>query len=71
MSLSDYNNPLARKTPLGGRAGVVIASLAPTVALALFFVFGLLGGWSWSWIFFILIPISASAVYGLRRAGRS
>lgn len=71
MSDNDYSNPLARKTPLGGRTGVAIASVIPITALVLFLIFGFLGGWSWSWIFFLLIPISGIAVYGLRRGSRS
>lgn len=62
----DFANPLARKTPLGGRTGVAIASVVPLVALALFLVFGFLGGWAWSWVFFLLIPVAGIVVYGLR-----
>ncbi|WP_336660901.1 hypothetical protein [Leucobacter sp. USHLN153] len=62
-----YENPLTRKTTSGGRAGVVIASLVPFVALALFFLFGFAGCWSWSWIFFLLIPVSGIIVYGVGR----
>jgi hypothetical protein len=54
-----------RRQPLGGRAGIVVVSLTPFVALALFFIFGYaVGGWSWSWIFFLLIPLSGIIVYG-------
>lgn len=66
MSQNDYTNPLARRTPLGGRAGVAIASLVPLVATVLFLAFGIAGGWSWSWLFFLLIPVSGIVVYGLR-----
>lgn len=66
MSTDDpYRNPLSRKRPLGGTTGVAIASIVPFVALALFLIFGFMGGWAWSWIFFLLIPIVAIAVYGL------
>ena len=62
----DYSNPLARKTPLGGRTGVAIVSVVPLVAIALFLIFGFaFGGWSWAWVFFIAIPIAAILVYGL------
>ena len=62
----DYSNPLARKTPLGGRTGVAIVSVVPLVAIALFLICGFaLGGWSWAWVFFIAIPIAAILVYGL------
>jgi hypothetical protein len=62
---NDFSNPLTRRTPLGGRTGVAIASLVPLLALLLFFVFGLTGGWSWSWVFFLAIPIAGVIVYGL------
>jgi len=66
MSTDDpYRNPLSRKRPLGGTTGVAIASIVPLVALALFLIFGFMGGWAWSWVFFLLIPIVAIAVYGL------
>jgi hypothetical protein len=62
----DYSNPLARKTPLGGRTGVAIVSVVPLVAIALFLICGFaFGGWSWAWVFFIAIPIAAILVYGL------
>ena len=65
-----YGNPLARKTPLGGRTGVAVASLAPIIALVLFFAFGFLAGaWAWSWIFFLLIPVVYLVVYGVRSPG--
>ncbi|GAA1918431.1 hypothetical protein GCM10009775_08770 [Microbacterium aoyamense] len=67
----EYANPLTRKTPLGGRTGVVIASIVPLVALALFLVFGLAGGWAWSWMFFLLIPLCGIVVYGLRSPSRN
>lgn len=67
----EFENPLARAHPLGGRTGVAIASIVPLIALALFFIFGFSGGWSWSWVFFLLIPISGIVVYGLGgRKGR-
>ena len=69
--MTDYSNPLARKTPLGGRTGVAIASTVPLVALSLFLLFGLAGFWSWSWAFFLLIPVSGIAVYGLGYGHRS
>ena len=63
---TEYSNPLARSRPLGGRTGVIIASVIPLIALALFLIFGLSGGWSWSWMFFLLIPISGTIIFGLR-----
>lgn len=71
MTDNDFTNPLTRKTPLGGRTGVAIASMVPLVALALFLLFGLAGGWTWSWVFFLLIPVSGIAVYGLRSGSRA
>jgi fatty acid desaturase len=69
-SSDPYRNPLERSKPLGGPAGVAIASIVPLVALALFLIFGFLGFWSWSWLFFLLIPVSGIIVYGMR-GGRS
>lgn len=66
----EWDNPLARKHPLGGRTGVAIVSITPIVALVLFFVFGLAGGWAWSWLFFIAIPIVSIIVYGARQPER-
>jgi hypothetical protein len=71
MSDDNFSNPLARKSPLGGSTGVAIASIVPLVALALFLIFGIGGGWSYSWMFFLLIPISGIAVYGLRGNSRN
>lgn len=67
MSQSDdYSNPLARRAPLGGRAGVAIVSVVPIVALALFLIIGLTtGGWGWAWVFFLAIPIAGIIVYGV------
>ncbi|MET0812583.1 MAG: hypothetical protein ABWY03_05985 [Microbacterium sp.] len=67
----EFTNPLTRTSPLGGRTGVVIASVVPLIALALFLAFGLAGGWAWSWIFFLLIPVSGIVVYGLRSPSRN
>lgn len=61
----EFDNPLARKSPLGGRTGVAIVSIVPLVALALFLILGFAGGWSWSWVFFLAVPISGIVVYGL------
>jgi len=33
MSDNDFSNPLTRRTPLGGRTGVAIASLVPLLAI--------------------------------------
>ncbi|MBN9153396.1 MAG: hypothetical protein J0I70_14980 [Microbacterium sp.] len=66
MSSDDFQNPLQRRQPLGGRVGVAVVSIVPIAALALFLVFGFLGGWAWSWIFFLAIPIAGWIVYGLR-----
>jgi hypothetical protein len=58
--------PLTRRTPLGGRTGVAVASIAPVIALVLFFGVGFLAsGWAWCVIFFLLIPV----VYGVRSPG--
>jgi len=65
MTDDQFSNPLARKSPLGGRTGVAIASIVPLVALVLFFVFGFSGGWAWSWLILMAIPISGIVVYGL------
>lgn len=62
----EYSNPLTRSRPLGGRTGVMIASVIPPIALALFLLFGVTGGWSWSWMFFLLIPVSGAIIFGLR-----
>jgi hypothetical protein len=67
----EYANPLARKSPLGGRTGVVIASLVPIISLALFLIFGFIVGWGYSWMFFLLIPISGIIIYGLRGNSRN
>jgi hypothetical protein len=54
-----------RGHPRGGSTGAVVMTVAPFVALALFFIFGqLFNGYAWSWIFFILIPVVAVIVYG-------
>jgi hypothetical protein len=63
-------NPLTRKEPLGGRSGIAFASIVPIICLALFLVFGFLGGWAWSWIFFLGIPIVLLVVYGPRDRSR-
>ncbi|MGO2751246.1 MAG: hypothetical protein ACTIA6_14435 [Pseudoclavibacter sp.] len=66
MSTDDNSNPLARKTPLGGRTGVTIVAIVPLLALAAFLLIGFLaGGWGWAWVFFLAIPISAIIVYGV------
>ena len=65
MTTEQFANPLARKSPLGGATGVAIASIVPLLAVAFFLVFGFAGGWSWSWAFFLAIPVSGIAVYGL------
>ena len=67
----EYTNPLARKKPLGGAAGIAIVSIVPLVALALFLLFGfLMGGWGWAWVFFLAIPVAGWVVYGMGpRAG--
>ncbi|MBF4459047.1 MULTISPECIES: hypothetical protein [unclassified Pseudoclavibacter] len=66
MSTDDTSNPLARKTPLGGRTGVAIVAIVPLLALAAFLLIGFIaGGWGWAWVFFLAIPISAIIVYGV------
>lgn len=70
MSDENIPNPLTRKTPLGGRTGVALASIVPLISLALFLVFGFAGYWSWSWLFFLLIPIVGIIVYGVRSGRR-
>jgi hypothetical protein len=71
MTDDPYRNPLARRKPLGGKVGVVIVSVTPFVALALFLLFGALGGgWGWAWIFFLLIPVAGVIVYGLGNNNR-
>jgi hypothetical protein len=68
----EFSNPLARKTPLGGRTGVAIVAIVPIVALALFLILGFtVGAWGWAWVFFLAIPISGYIVYGIGgRSGR-
>jgi membrane protein implicated in regulation of membrane protease activity len=69
---NDTSNPLTRSAPLGGRTGVALASIVPIIALALFLLFGFLGGWAWSWVFFLAIPVVFLVVYGPRdRRNRS
>jgi hypothetical protein len=71
MTDDSYRNPLSRRKPLGGTTGVVIVSLMPFVALALFLLFGFLGGgWGWAWVFFLLIPAAGIVVYGLGNNNR-
>lgn len=71
MSSADQrDNPLARSTPLGGRAGVAVASVTPIVALVMFLIVGFLGGWAWSWLFFVAVPFVLLAVYGPRSRRR-
>lgn len=62
----DWQNPLERKRPLGGRNGVAVASITPIIALVLFLIFGFLGGWAWSWVFFLAIPIVGLIVFGFQ-----
>lgn len=62
MSASDGN----RNGPLGGRVGLTIVALSPFVALLLFILVGMQGGWVWGWLFFLLVPITAIIVYGPR-----
>jgi hypothetical protein len=71
MSDDNVSNPLARKSPLGGSIGVAIASIVPILALVLFLIFGIGIGFAYSWLFFLLIPISGIAVYGLRNNSRN
>ncbi|MDO9395019.1 MAG: DUF1707 domain-containing protein [Herbiconiux sp.] len=60
-----------RLQPLGGRAGIVVVSIMPFVALALFFLCAYaFDGWAWAWIFFLLIPLAGSIVYGFGRRRR-
>ncbi|GAA3887883.1 hypothetical protein GCM10022381_32260 [Leifsonia kafniensis] len=68
----DESNPLTRGRPLGGRTGVAVASLVPLTCLALFLIFGFLGGWVWSWVFFLVIPLALLVIFGPRdrRSGR-
>lgn len=66
----DWENPLERKRPLGGRTGVAVASLTPLIALILFLIFGFLGGWAWSWIFFLAIPIVGIVIFGFQSPQR-
>lgn len=66
----DWENPLQRKSPLGGRTGVAVASLTPFIALILFLIFGFMGHWGWSWIFFLAIPVVGIIVFGLQSPQR-
>ena len=70
-STEDVSNPLTRRTPLGGRTGVAIASIVPIVCVAVFLALGfLVHGWAWSWIFLLAIPIVFLVVYGPRDRSR-
>ncbi|MEF2977481.1 DUF1707 SHOCT-like domain-containing protein [Subtercola sp. YIM 133946] len=53
-----------RRGPLGGTAGTVAVSLAPLVALILFFLTGAFLSWNFSWLWFILVPVVYIIVYG-------
>lgn len=65
-------NPGGPDGPPSGRSpGLLIVSLAPLVALVLFFVTSALFGWEWSWLWFILVPVVGVIVYGGGWSNRS
>lgn len=67
MSREDFSEMPG--SPLGGRIGTTLVALSPFVALALFILLGVQGGWAWSWLFFLLVPVTAIIVYGPRGRG--
>ncbi|WP_085370614.1 DUF1707 domain-containing protein [Leifsonia sp. NCR5] len=46
------------------RWGLAIVSIAPFVALILFFVTSSVWGYAYSWLWFLLVPIAGAIVYG-------
>ncbi|PJJ65067.1 DUF1707 SHOCT-like domain-containing protein [Compostimonas suwonensis] len=59
-----YGDRRGGRAPWGGRGGVVVVSIIPFVALALFLLTGYAGGWAWSWLWFLLVPVAGIVVYG-------
>lgn len=54
-----------RSGPTGDRRwGLAIVSIAPFVALILFFVTSSVWGYAYSWLWFLLVPIAGAIVYG-------
>jgi hypothetical protein len=41
-----------------------VVALMPFIALALFFIFGNVWGFSYAWLWFLLVPIAGIVVYG-------
>ena len=54
---------------LGGAVGATIMALTPFLAVALFFLFGILYGFTWSWLWFLIIPVAGIIIYGPGPAG--
>jgi hypothetical protein len=54
---------------LGGPVGATIMALTPFLALGLFFLFGILYGFTWSWLWFLIIPVAGIIIYGPGPAG--
>ncbi|KRC51087.1 hypothetical protein ASE16_09155 [Leifsonia sp. Root227] len=50
--------------PANRRWGLAIVSVAPFVALILFFVTSTVWGYAYSWLWFLLVPITGAIVYG-------
>lgn len=46
------------------RWGYVVVSVAPFIALILFFVTGMAWGYQYSWLWFLLIPLVGAVAYG-------
>jgi len=47
-----------------GRWGYIVVSIAPFVALILFFLTSWVWGYAYSWLWFLLVPIAGVLVYG-------
>ncbi|MEY9953697.1 DUF1707 domain-containing protein [Leifsonia sp. EB34] len=46
------------------RWGLLVVSIAPFVAVVLFFLTGMAWGYAYSWLWFLLIPLAGALVYG-------
>ncbi|MGN6744127.1 MAG: DUF1707 SHOCT-like domain-containing protein [Amnibacterium sp.] len=54
------------RPPMWRPIGVMLIALSPFVAVVLFFLTGVAGGWPYSWLWFLLIPVTAIVVNGFR-----
>ncbi|GAB3578331.1 hypothetical protein GCM10027406_14330 [Leifsonia lichenia] len=50
--------------PANRRWGLAIVSVAPFVAVILFFVTSSVWGYAYSWLWFLIVPITGAIVYG-------